>query len=148
MLVSWWDGPPVSRLPLITGTLWGYGCSMVANQCVVQSSIFWFFLVVFLRVDVNLNVCEKDLLLRTRLNSLVPCAIAMQWTELSAQPMVRVRECLCLCVWLFTENVTRQPETVETPQGTAQLNNRSPFTCDHFSYADFTVPSTTSNGIY
>lgn len=62
-------------------------------------------------------------------------------------PAVRVRECLCLCVRLFTENVTGQPETVETPQGTAALNNRSPFTCDHFSYAGFTVPSATSAGI-
>lgn len=24
---------------------------------------------------------------------------------------------------------------VQTPQGPAQLNNRSPFTCDHISYA-------------
>lgn len=42
---------------------------------------------------------------------------------------------------------TRQPEVVETPQGTAGLNNRSPFTCDHFSYAGFTAPATTSCGI-
>lgn len=51
----------------------------LANQCMVLSCIFCFFCCCcFLRVNVNLNMCKKDLLLSTGLNSLVSSAIAMQ----------------------------------------------------------------------